>query len=367
MTAIPLPESRAYVVFRHDKIGDLIVSTPLFDVIRANDPAARVILVASPYNAAIAAGHPSIDEVWTYDKAWPLARRLGVLRLLRAARPEAAFVLAPRNDAYFMAWLSGARRRGGILMSYRLLPRLLAPLLLTAAEGIDRAADRRAGRPSRHQTEIVLALAAKLGLAVRGAPPLSLPPPGPGPLARLGLGAGPSLVLHMVGAWLSHGWTLDDMRGLIRGLAALGAGRVVLTLGPQDHAAFAPLVAECPALTAGPDGAYAETPPAEGSDLPAIAVRTPPFADWSALIAEASLVVTQDCGAVHLAAAHGTPVVVVYAPGRFETFYAEFGPWQVPNRGLEKSAPEATGGAILEAAAALLAEGRRAARPACGN
>jgi len=327
------------VVFRTDKIGDLLVSSPVFAAIRQSRPDAYVVLVASPYNAPVLAGLPGLDEIVVYDAGWGFRAKLAFLWRLRALRPTTTLVLSPRMSGFFYALLSGAKRRGALLKSYRLLPRLLAPLLLSAQETIGRD---QAGW--RHQSEAILALAAKLGYRPTAAAGLGVPDDAAarGRMAALLMAGAPRIAIHLGGCWAAGGIDAAGLLDLLRQFCARWPGAsIVLTGGVAERALVQALA---PTLR----GAGALPGVQMFSDLS--------FAEWSAVLGAADLVVTPDCGAVHLAAAHGKPVVVIYAPGRQQRFVVEFGPWRVKFRALALPLPGPLAAHVLDAVAALLAE-----------
>jgi len=56
------------LVLKRDKIGDLLLTTPLLARIKAALPQAETQLLANDYNAWVAAGNPNIDRVWAYRR-----------------------------------------------------------------------------------------------------------------------------------------------------------------------------------------------------------------------------------------------------------------------------------------------------------
>jgi ADP-heptose:LPS heptosyltransferase len=348
--------SERVVIFRIDKIGDLLVSSPIFRAIRQCLPDAHVTLVASPANAFVLRGLPEIDDIVVYDELAGMAARIagmaGLLRHLRALRPTTTIVLSPRNTAYFLAFASGARRRGGILMSYRLLPRLLAPWLLTAHELIDRRADR----PRRHHTATVLALAVRMGFEAAG-PARLLVPHDEAALRKVRTilahqpHAAPRIVIQLAAKSDAGLLSGSGVIALARAISCRypGAG-IVVTGGAAETAGLERLARDFDLLLArAPDvcGSRATLPGA-------LLVTRLGFAEWSALLGAADLVVTPDCGAVHVAAAQGRKLVVLYAAERMARALAEYGPWRVPFRAIAQSA-EYRGGAGPDDAEATIA------------
>src|SRR3990172_6207808 len=56
------------LVIRRDNIGDLVCTTPLLRALRAQLPAARIVVLATRYNAAVLAGNPDVDSSCSYTK-----------------------------------------------------------------------------------------------------------------------------------------------------------------------------------------------------------------------------------------------------------------------------------------------------------
>jgi len=56
------------LVIKRDKIGDLLLSTPMLAHLRSSLPRAEVHLLANDYNAWVVAGNPDVDRLWTYRR-----------------------------------------------------------------------------------------------------------------------------------------------------------------------------------------------------------------------------------------------------------------------------------------------------------
>jgi heptosyltransferase-3 len=343
------PRPKQVLVFRYDKIGDLLLSSPIFKAIKDHSPETKVILVASPYNADVLAGLEQIDRIMVYDRGWSLRRKLGFFRSLRALGPSAAFVLSPKNSAYLMAWYSGAAERGGLVPSYRRAARLLARLFLTAEEPIDR------GNP-QHHTAHILKLAARLGYESPTPPMLQLPAD-PAAAARIAEVLTrhplpqPRILMHL-GQWNRCGLAPEAVLTLCRDVAKRfpDAG-MILTASEAD----APFLARFRPLF---DRTISTAPgAAAGESFPHTLLFTNlSFGEWAAAVGSADVVLAPDTSAVHLASARGVPVAVVFAADRRERFGREFGPWQVPFRALAGGPLAELVPQVLDAIGALLAE-----------
>lgn len=349
------PEGAEHVVvFRCDKIGDLVVTSGVFESFKAK-PGTRVTLVCSPYNRDVLRGHPFIDRILVLDRKAGWRAVFGFLRALRALRPTACLVMSPGVLTLLLARLSGARGRAAMIMSYRPLARLLAPLLLTAWETVDRKRLDRAIEPHFHQAAVAQRLAARLGFSAPGSG-LRVPVQPEAAawaqalLAGQGRAPGQACILfHLGGSWRSCGLSPEEAAGLVGRLrAAFPQALLVMTAGPADgayldhvSAAFPEVVSEAPRITAGQGGLLCS-----GLSLDR----------WNALLAAATLVITPDTGAVHLASAHRVPLVVAYASWKMNRMMSLFGPRDVPHVALSKAGVPSMPEAILGGAERLLAE-----------
>lgn len=101
---------------RHDRIGDMIVTTGVLRAIARSHPNLELDVLASPSNAPILTGDPDIHGVVVFDKKRPLGY-LSAMRQLRATRYDAVvdcMVTAPSLTTLLLMLASGARHRIGI-------------------------------------------------------------------------------------------------------------------------------------------------------------------------------------------------------------------------------------------------------------
>ncbi|MEK6245403.1 MAG: hypothetical protein AABM33_12995, partial [Pseudomonadota bacterium] len=56
------------LVIKRDKIGDLLLTTPLLAQLKAGLPQVETHLLANDYNAWVVAGNPHLDRVWVYRR-----------------------------------------------------------------------------------------------------------------------------------------------------------------------------------------------------------------------------------------------------------------------------------------------------------
>lgn len=113
MTTTPLPEFSRLLCIRTDRIGDMMVSTPVFRALRKRYPTARLDVLASSLNRIAVEGNPHIDNVYVFDRkafwTWP-----GLCLRLRHNRYDACIVLssASRTSCLLMSCLGIPQRFG---------------------------------------------------------------------------------------------------------------------------------------------------------------------------------------------------------------------------------------------------------------
>src|SRR5205085_794906 len=101
---------------RHDRAGDMILSTGVMRAIAGSHPGIRLDVLASPVNAPILAGASYVNDVVVFDRRRPRGY-LAVMRRLRAAKYDAVIdcmVTAPSLTTLLLMLASGARHRVGI-------------------------------------------------------------------------------------------------------------------------------------------------------------------------------------------------------------------------------------------------------------
>lgn len=90
-------------------IGDAVMNTPALAAIRATYPHAEIVLVANPLVAELFIHHPCCDRVLIYDKKGKDKGLVGLLRfsaILRKERFDLAILLQKAVEAAIIAWLA---------------------------------------------------------------------------------------------------------------------------------------------------------------------------------------------------------------------------------------------------------------------
>ena len=112
----PLRNIHKILIIRVDGIGDLLNSTPAIALLRENYPSAEITVLARPINAPVLVANPDVDRVLTFErdgKHRTLRTRLRFYRELRRERFQLVVAMQTAMWSHLIALLSGAPYRLG--------------------------------------------------------------------------------------------------------------------------------------------------------------------------------------------------------------------------------------------------------------
>jgi len=104
------------LITRTDRIGDLILTTPVFKSLREKYPDAYIGALVDKRLSQVIDGNPYLNEVVPYDRSGAEKSALGTLRFalrLRKANWNIAVNLHPTNRMHWVTFLAGIKRRIG--------------------------------------------------------------------------------------------------------------------------------------------------------------------------------------------------------------------------------------------------------------
>jgi len=104
------------LIVRTDRIGDVLLSTPVIKTLRYHYPDAYIAMMVSPYSKDAVEGNPYLDKVIIYDKdgkhkSW--WRSLKFARNLKKKRFDLAIILHPTNRVHLVTFFAGIPKRIG--------------------------------------------------------------------------------------------------------------------------------------------------------------------------------------------------------------------------------------------------------------
>lgn len=285
-------EVRRIAVFRALFLGDLLITTPALRALRRRFPRAEITLISLPWAEEFVARVPHL-----IDRLVPFAGYPGLDEVPADPARTEAFLAAQRAYGYDLA----LQMHGDGTVSNA----LVAELGAGATVGLARPGDTRLDVSVPYQdgcSEVLrwLGLAAALGAPAADTQlELSLTPADEDwGEALLGpVGAAPLVGLHLGAKDPARRWPVSRFAALGNALRRLSGANLVLTGGPHERllTTEAASLLEAPALNLSGQ-----------TDL----------GSFAAVVRRLDLLVTNDTGASHIAAAVGTPSVVLFGPTR---------------------------------------------------
>ncbi|HTL99707.1 MAG TPA: glycosyltransferase family 9 protein [Candidatus Omnitrophota bacterium] len=285
---------RRILVVKLDHLGDVITATPALQALREAHPEAEIDLLMAPSVAPLFEGLPFLTRVRTYDS--PRYRRAGGDARRRRSPPIPA---GARYDV--VVELRGDART------------LLLPFQVGATRRLDRGTARlrdwigrrlHPARPPLHEVEANLAIVQPLlggrASAAGARVQVHVPDAARASLARRHAEAGvsadrPVVALHPGASWAPRAWLPERFAAIADWIEAHYDAQVVImgSAGERDVEA-------------------AVRSHARGSALSWFGTLS--IAEAGALLQRCRLLIGNDGGIAHLAAACGTPVAALFGP-----------------------------------------------------
>lgn len=279
------------LVVRTDRLGDVLLSTPVLSVLREYFPNCYLGMLVSPYTREVIEGHPAVDVVLSDDKEQKHRGFKGLMLLageLKSHKFDTVVVLHPTLRLALLGKLAGIPVRIG--SGYRAYSLLFNRRVFEHRKDV-----------VRHEVEYNMNLISALGVPAEKTMPtvhitedekqyiyarLNKPDFQPGT---------PLIVLHPGSGGSARDWPGAYFAQLADLFAAESMGRVVITGGPQETGLVRSITEKMNSTAINFAG---ET-----------SVK-----QMVALLAVSDLCVANSTGPMHLSAAVGTPTVALFCP-----------------------------------------------------
>lgn len=295
-------EYQRILIVRTDRIGDAVLSTPVIEAMRRAFPKAHIAVMARAYARDVIEGNPYLNEVIIYDKKEVEGSFWGLLRFashIRRKKFDLAIVLHPVNSVHLLMFLAGIPRRVGYDRKM--------PFLLT-----DRIAHTKQ-KGEKHEVEYVLDLVRYLGIVPQHEGPYVPLHPRSEQWAdelfrRHGLLPDDRiLAIHPGTSCPSKMWLQERFAQAADELVKERGFKKVIVMGGPDEKAIT--------------GRVIKNINSSVIDLTGITVSQD-----SSVLKRCSLLLTTDCGTMHMAAALGVPLVVIFGRKQAGISPIRFGP-----------------------------------------
>lgn len=268
-------------------LGDVLLATPALNAIKTAWPAARLTMLVNRGTEEVVKGNPNVDDVLVLDRG-PLLSQFRFALALRRPRYDAVVDLTDGDRAAFLSWMSRAPVRIGFNQEGRW-------------RGICYTSVVRPGPEVVHRTDRDCAALAPLGLREKPGPPRLC-------IDRQDHEAADKL-LKRIG--------VDETRPFA--VLQPGARYWFKAWPPERFAQLADYLAETYGHQVLIGGSGQERQLAEAirdmtKSRPAVVAGETSVKQLAAVLKRAVLFVGNDTGAMHIAAAMGTPVVALFGP-----------------------------------------------------
>ncbi|MCE2416274.1 lipopolysaccharide heptosyltransferase II [Candidatus Poribacteria bacterium] len=285
-----LPNINKILVIRVDGIGDLLNSTPAISLLRENYPSAEITVLARPLNAPVLIGNPDVDRILVFDRDGKHRGFLAQFQFyseLRRERYQLVVAMQTAMWSHLIAFLSGAPYRLGRYQK-RFKSTLTHAWRGKYPKGETHEVDRNLELVQficngEGQRKLIFHLSPDEIAAAKAR------------LTCLGIGGEPFLIgIHPGGSSFDKRWPEKRYAELADRVAHHYNAAILLLRGPGEEA-----------LT---DNIQ------QAMHSPAITHAPETIRELGALLSCCDLVVCNDSGPMHLAAALGVPTVAIFGP-----------------------------------------------------
>lgn len=300
-------QAKRVLIIRNDVLGDMIVTTPIFNALKSLNPSLEIDVVASPQNAQLIEGDSRVSLVIVYEKS--LRFWLNIWKLGRQ-----------RNYDVALSLIFGSPQTQGFISNIAATRRALK-LSVQRQSKYECFFSRTVRVPQEvHIAEQWLTVALD-AFELNGTPPpchisleISKRDVVETFLAQWGVKARDFILINLsAGKNRVKSWSKEKYRELIERLCQKRNERIVVTCAPSEVAMMEEIAREKNAICFYP---------------------TSDVRDVAELIRHAKLLVTPDTGVVHLASATQTPVVALYSRWVGGNVRQIWSPYRVKSRSL---------------------------------
>ncbi len=278
------------LVVRPDRVGDVVLSTPVYRTLKQSFPGCFTGALVSPYTSPLLKGNPYIDVVLTDspNQAEGGNSFIGKVREIRSYRFDTALLLMPTKRMAYMLSLSGIPYRVGV------------GHILYEVVTFMRGVSRRKYNPLRHESDYMLDLARKIGADKIWAKPEIFVNDDEKAAARLfleekGVNPGrPIVAMHPGSGRSAPNWEVGRYIKLAEMVS--DGGTQVLVTGSSGEGKLREAF-----LAAGVRGVTAS--------FGELSLR-----QLAGVLSEVTLLISSSTGPMHIASAVGTPTVSMFCP-----------------------------------------------------
>ncbi|PIQ85324.1 MAG: lipopolysaccharide heptosyltransferase II [Candidatus Omnitrophica bacterium CG11_big_fil_rev_8_21_14_0_20_43_6] len=302
------------LVARTDRLGDVLLSTPVIKALRKKFPQSHISMLVSPYTEDVLKGNPDVDEIITLDKdgknkGWWSSFKLAWI--LRKKKFDLAVVLHPTSRVHLLTFLAGIPKRLGY-------DRKLGFLLTDRIKHTKQLGEK-------HESEYALDLVRYLGIEPQDkALFMPIRPESEkwaqALFSQVGIKADDKLlVIHPAASCHSRIWPGERFAEVADQLAGKYGFKVVIACGPKDMQKAEAVIKNMRTAALN------------------LAGKTS-ISQLASLLKRSQLFISTDSGPMHVASTLGVPVITIFGRAQAGLSPKRWGPLGEKKRILYKTA-----------------------------
>ncbi len=286
---------RILVVRPHDMLGDFLLSTPVLRALRGKFPQAHIAVLAGDHFSDVVLRNPFVDEILVLRKGWRQWDPVAAVRLWRQLR-------AGWNLAVVLNTVSHSLT-SDLLAALSCAPFVLGPdqrVFSGPSDNFFYTLRSPVEESPRHQTDRNLDIVRYVGVdtndhsEVMGLDPSECTVPAEELRRQLDGTGRPLIAIHPGAGKLDNRWPVERFARLAELLHEKLGAHILVLWGPDEHHLGEEL---CRALSFNP-----------------LTVAPGNLRRLAAIFTQCDLLVCNDTGIMHVAAASGVPLVALFGP-----------------------------------------------------
>jgi len=306
------PDFKRILITRTDRLGDVLLSTPVISALRERFPCAYIAMMVAPHARDIVEGNPYLDEIIIYNKEYFRKSLINTIKFtfdLRFKKFDLALILHPTDRVNLIAFLAGIKRRVGYNRKFGFL--LTDRIVHTKQLG------------EKHESEYCFDLLEYLGISAREKN-LYMPIREESEkwvdalflLENISLND-KLLGIHPAASCFSKIWPVERFAQLADRLSSIYGFKVLVFSGPKDIKLADEFIRNM-----------------KGNAVN-LAGKTS-ISQLASVLRRCRLFISNDSGPVHIATAVGTPVISIFGRNQKGLSPRRWGPLGVRDRVLHK-------------------------------
>lgn len=327
-------------VCRNDRIGDLIMTTPVLKVIRKNWPKSKITLLGSEINSKVLKNSDLIDDIIILDDKHSLIKKFKTLKLIRKKSFDLYINFSPTNLSFIFCFFSRASIKATLILLSRykkrfskIFQRIFSKIFCHYVCVINRRS-MLSKKKDIHQTLAMFSLIEKILKKSFSYPKLEIPVVSNLENRVIKIFPKKIIIIHLSKRWINDYYNINDIKKLIFNIKKNKKFFFFLTTEKLKDSKFKDITKKFPYLYK-KDFLNRKLINKKINKSNIFILDYYKYNDWISIIKQSFQVITPESGCIHVAAAFKVPVIIIYNVNNLpEYIYNEYRPWKSKHRKL---------------------------------